>query len=54
MIKNKCKKCDILDSVLEQKIDIGGKTGEIEKKKIWALVNRNLLILGFLALTNVP
>lgn len=55
MIKNKCKKCDILDSVLEQKIDIGRKTDETEKKKkIWALVNRNLLILSFLALTNVP
>lgn len=34
MIKNKCKKCDILDSVLEQKIDTSGKTGETEKKKI--------------------
>ena len=53
MIKNKCKKCDILDSVLEQKIDTSGKTGETEKKKIWALVDRNLLILGFLVLTNV-
>ena len=33
MIKNKCKKCDILDSVLEQKIDTSGKTGETGKKK---------------------
>ena len=33
MIKNQCKKCDILDSVLEQKIDTSGKTGETEKKK---------------------
>lgn len=31
MVKNKCKKCGVLDSVLEQKMDIGGKTGEIEK-----------------------
>ena len=44
-------KCNVLGWILEQKKDINGKTGEIQK--VWSLVNSDINV-SFLGLTNVP